>query len=152
MRYRYGGARKRVQSSGFTGSTLQGNNPSRESLSRHDRRALASLPRRAARSAAARNSAVRSPRSAPLAARLDASTMVKTHRTHRDVDDATQARIDAIKTTPTLHAPPVPRRPALSSQMSAQQKLHAQQSTALFLSSLSVVRRVFSSISPVETI
>ena len=51
--------------------------------------------------------------------------MVKTHRTHRDVDDATQARIDAIKTTPTLHAPPVPRRPALSSQMSAKQKLHA---------------------------
>jgi hypothetical protein len=73
----------------------------------------------------ARNSAVRSPRSAPLAARLDASIMVKTHRTHRDVDDATQARIDAIKTTPTLHAPPVPRRPALSSQMSAKQKLHA---------------------------
>ena len=40
--------------------------------------------------------------------------MVKTHRTHRDVDSVTQGRIDAIAGDVDLRPPPVPRRPALS--------------------------------------
>ena len=61
----------------------------------------------------------------PAAAPRGRSKMVATHRTHRNVDEETQAKIDAIKTSATLEAPPVPKRPVLSLCMSHRQKMVA---------------------------